>query len=148
MELNLLKPSPIGRQLFHQRRRVFETRLLLSLTVIAFTFLNSSITNKQWIVIATLGYAVCHVFFGLVDVRTLKLKRVRFIRALADIALISLVTYHTGGRDSPWFIFYALPTISVSRYFGIKGSLLLASIAGIIYSWVYLSSGQVSEANV
>ena len=148
MKLNLLEQSPSGGQLLHQRRKVFQTRLLLSLTVITFTFLSSHIASKQQIVIGTVVYAIFHVVFGLFGVRTLKLKRVRFIRALADVALISFVTYHSGGRDSSWFVFYALPIISVSRFFGIKGSLLLAVIATSIYSCIYLSAAEINELNV
>lgn len=148
MKLNLLERSPTGGQLLHQRRKVLQTRLLLSLTVITFTFLSSSITSKQEIVIGTVAYTVFLVVFGLLDVRTLKLKRVRFIRALADVAFISFVTYHSGGRDSSWFIFYALPIISVSRFFGIKGSLFLAVIAASIYSCIYFNVGQIDEISV
>ncbi len=148
MKVNLLKPSLSRGGLLHQRRKVFQTRLLLSLTVIAYTFLNSRIANKWEIVVVTLAYAIFHVMFGLFGVNTLKLKRVRFVRALADVILISFVTYYTGGRDSSWFIFYALPIMSVSRYFGIKGSLLLAFIAASIYSWIYLSTGQIDGANL
>jgi len=86
--------------------------------------------------------------FAFIPESILRLKRVRFIRAVTDVAIISIVTFYSGGRDSSWFIFYAFPIISVSRYFSTKGSLAVATMALATYSLVFFSGYAQSSVGI
>jgi PAS domain S-box-containing protein len=84
-----------------------------------------------------LVYATLLTLMGFVDARTLQLKKTRFAPAFTDIIFISLIILYSGGVESPWYLFYLFPIISVSRYLGYLGSLIIAFEATISYLFLY-----------
>jgi PAS domain S-box-containing protein len=122
-------------------RGIAQTRYFLCACVFAFGLY---ISNKAPIVVCALVYAALLTLMGFVDARTLQLKKTRFAPAFTDIIFISLIILYSGGVESSWYLFYLFPIISVSRYLGYLGSLVIAFEATISYLLLYAaeSSGQ------
>jgi len=53
-----------------------------------------------------------------------------------DVIFISFLVYFTGGQNSPWFLLYFFPIISVSRYLSYEGSLPLMALSVVAYVFV------------
>jgi PAS domain S-box-containing protein len=60
----------------------------------------------------------------------------RAVPELLDVALISVIISYTGRFESPWFLLYLFPVMSVSRYLGRRGSATMALIEILAYSVV------------
>lgn len=113
---------------------IAKTRLsVLCLVVLLFSTFAPSGPNF-WIIVASIGiYIAINLALGFLGPETLRRKRVRAIPAIIDIAFISSLVFVTGGQNSPWFVLYFFPILSVSRYLGYEGSVPLALIASIGY---------------
>ncbi len=114
-----------------------QTRLSLCVVLSALTLSGLGHINRNWILFYTILYAVLLIGSGLFDADTLQLKRVRVIPAFADVVFVSLIVYYTGGSNSSWFLIYFFPIISVSRYLGHLGSIVIAAEVIISYAWLY-----------
>jgi len=118
-------------------RGIVQTRLFLCLVIALFCFFDPSITQKSQIFIFIFVYIVFNISLGLISSDTLQRNAVRMTPAIVDICFISLVINFTGGTNNSWFLIYLFPIISVSKYLGYKGSLLLASLSTIAYLFLY-----------
>ena len=117
-------------------RRIAQSRLLLCLGIGTLALSGFGLHNRNWVLFYTILYAVLLISFGVFDATTLGLKRVRVVPAFTDVIFISLIVYYTGGSQSPSFLLYLFPIISVSRYLAYLGSLIIAAEVIIAYSWL------------
>jgi two-component system NtrC family sensor kinase len=108
--------------------------------IAAYTYIDPGIQTKERILWGVIIYFTFNILFGLLHPKTLSLRRVRIIPAVADIIFISFVVYSSTGPESSLFLFYLFPIISVSRYFGLKGALFLASCSIVAYLSLYIAS--------
>jgi PAS domain S-box-containing protein len=74
------------------------------------------------------------VVVGLAD--QIEHKIVRAVPDVVDVLLISLIVGETGRIESPWFLLYLFPVMSVSRYLGRPWSVGMAVFAACIYGVV------------
>lgn len=113
---------------------IAQTRLLLSLIILAFIFRNPNVTDPTTVYTVIAIYVAFQCILGFVTSDFLKLIKVRVIPSFIDIFFISSIVHFTGGPNSTWFLIYIFPIISVSKYLGRKGSLFLTSGAIIAYT--------------
>ncbi|OLE54237.1 MAG: hypothetical protein AUG51_09195 [Acidobacteria bacterium 13_1_20CM_3_53_8] len=116
-------------------REIFQTRFALCVCICIFALNN---TNRALLIVFAVMYVLLLTLMGLINDRTLQLKKMRFIPAFVDIIFISLIVFYSGGTGSSWYLIYLFPIISVSRYLGYLGSLFIASEATIAYLCIYL----------
>ena len=116
---------------------IAQTRLVLCLIIFAFTYGNPNIPDSFTVYIVIAIYVAFQVTLGFFNSDFLKLVTVRVIPSFIDIFFISLIVSSTGGPNSTWFLIYIFPIISVSKYLGGKGSLLLCG--GVIITYTILN---------
>ena len=120
---------------------IFETRFVLCIVIAAFSLLTPHTPNTRSVIALTIAYAAIISASGFLPSGTLQRKRIRAIPALGDVIFISSIVYYTGGQDSPWFLLYFFPIISVSRYLSYEGSLPLMAFTIAVYLLVAYISG-------
>jgi hypothetical protein len=145
------------KQVFRNRKNTFsdswfeivKTRFVLCVFIVLFSLLTLDSHNLKNILIATAIYAFLNLSLGLWKSRTLWLKRVRAIPALIDVVFISVLIYLTGGQNSPWFLLYFFPIISVARYLSYEGSLPLMAFTVVAYFVVaHISNSGVADSTL
>lgn len=104
---------------------IIQTRVFLCLLVLAFTLLsNLPLTPALWLALAS--YVVINISLVFIPPPKMHSRSIRLIPDCVDILFISLLIWLQGDIDSIWFLFYLFPIISVARYQGLRGSLILA----------------------
>jgi PAS domain S-box-containing protein len=139
------------KSLFRRRKSTFsdvwfeivKTRFVLCLVIILFSSFTSGALELRYVLAATAVYAAFNFVLGFRDSSQLQPKRIRAIPALVDVLFISILVYLTGGQNSPWFLLYFFPIISVSRYLSYEGGLPLMALAVGGYVLAVHASGRV-----
>ena len=119
-------------------RSIVQTRFFLCVVIILFSVLDPKITQQRYILHFISIYIAFNILLGFLSTDTLRLNTVRIIPSILDIFFISLIIYFTGGPDNSWFLIYLFPIISVSKYLGYKGGVVVAAIATAAYLFVYV----------
>ncbi|HLL77076.1 MAG TPA: ATP-binding protein [Pyrinomonadaceae bacterium] len=117
---------------------IIQSRFVLCVVVATYSRLAYDSHNLKQILVSTGVYLAAITLLGFWDLSTLRRRRVRAIPALLDVLFVSAVIYLTGGQDSPWFLLYLFPIISVSRYLSYGGSLSLMALTVVAYTSVVL----------
>ena len=53
-----------------------------------------------------------------------------------DLVCISFIVFSTGGSATPFFVYYLFPIITASSRYGLKGSLITATVGMIFYGFI------------
>jgi PAS domain S-box-containing protein len=112
---------------------VIKIRLILCAIIALITFGTPEPFPTSPIFLILTVYFAFNFAIGLVNSYALQQKKVRVIPEIVDVIFISFLTYFTGGQNSPWFLLYFFPIISVSRYLGYEGSFPLALLSSAAY---------------
>jgi PAS domain S-box-containing protein len=129
------------KNIFRNRKKTFsnfwfgivEARFVLCIIILLFSVFTHNAIDLKYIISSTVIYFSLNVSFGFWDSSKLQLKRVRIIPALVDVLFLTFIIYLTGGQDSPWFLLYLFPIISVSRYLSYEGTIPLTVLTIIAY---------------
>jgi PAS domain S-box-containing protein len=117
-------------------RRIAQSRLLLCGGIGILGLSGLGISNGNRVLFYAAFYFVLLIGAGFFDSATLELKRVKVVPAFTDVIFISLIIQYAGGNQSSWFLLYLFPIISVSRYLGYLGSLIIAAEVVVAYLWL------------
>jgi len=112
---------------------IVQTRLVVSLGVLLLAGLTAIFENPAQLYWGITAYIAVTVLFVLIFRKRVEQKRVRAIPVLFDLIVISFLVRATGGLESSWFLFYAFPVMSISRYLGTRWSVAVAILAAIGY---------------
>jgi signal transduction histidine kinase len=118
--------------------KIVQTRFFLCFVIGLFSVFDPKITQQTYILSFISVYIAFNILLGLLSADTLQVTAIRVIPSILDVFFISLIIYFTGGPDNSWFLIYLFPIISVSRYLGYRGGLMLAAIATVAYLFVYM----------
>lgn len=119
-------------------RRIIQTRFFLCIVIVLFSVFDPKITQQTYILNFIFIYIAFNILLGLLSADTLQVNAIRVIPSILDIFFISLIIYFTGGPDNSWFLIYLFPIISISKYLGYRGGMVLAVMATIAYLFVYI----------
>ncbi|HXD30106.1 MAG TPA: GAF domain-containing protein [Pyrinomonadaceae bacterium] len=117
-------------------RRIAQSRLFLCLGIGVLALSGLGVNNGNWVLFYASFYAALLICSGFFDAATLELKRFRVVPAFTDVIFVSLIIHYAGGNQSSWFLLYFFPIISVSRYLGYLGSLIIAAEVITAYIWI------------
>ncbi len=84
-----------------------------------------------------LGFWLVSVFFYVLFKRAGFKKEFLLLELFADLVLLSLLVYFTGGRDSPFIFLYPLLIFTASFHFGRRGADVFTLAALLLYSLIF-----------
>jgi PAS domain S-box-containing protein len=112
---------------------IVKTRVLLCVVICVFSIFSSTGPNLK-VIVASVFYSAINFGLGLVGSVTLRRKGVRVLPATLDVFFISYLVFVTGGENSPWFLLYVFPILSISRYLRTEGSVPFAIFVAMSYT--------------
>jgi PAS domain S-box-containing protein len=114
-------------------RPIVKTRAIVSLIALALVWSTPLLGRSTRISLWIAGYLALTSVGAFLLGDKLEHKFWRAMPELLDVTLISILIGHTRAIESPWFLLYLFPVMSIARYLGRRGSFAMAVIAILAY---------------
>jgi PAS domain S-box-containing protein len=132
-----------------RRRRMgaLQSRLLASVAVLLLLGTTSTFERPGLLAALVLAYMAVTTAVWDVSSRFVAFRRLRGIRIVLDLVMISLVVWSTGGIESSWYLLYIFPILSAAPFLGTGRSQMVTviAIAGYVAACYAVDGGGVLD---